>query len=578
MGDVQPVWLRVDFGLIETSAALCGSDGSIQMVRLGDTAHTMPSGVYFSPTAGLEAGTLAHEHGLLDPSRYVAQPHRCIENDWPACELGGTAVPVHAVVAAVLRAVIAQAQAACGWTLPAGLELTHPRAWTARQTQVLVAAAHEAGYPADRLRLYPKSPEYAATAAEFAVPASAAAGPGAPAAGGVDFAKTAPPPRYRLGTAAAETHPGPRSHSAADGGPSPAAPAPPVNPEPSESFSRLLSWFIVGTVVLVAVGVLGAAALLTRADRPGSDFETIAVGASSGVGHMAVDPARKRLYTYDSSDRTVSVVDTASKTSIAAVPVEKSVRDIATDPRTGTLWLLLGGDTNGDTALAKIDPQTRATLGSVPVPSTAEGMAVHPVTGEVYIAQANGDTVDPSGASIVATIFDPDTLQVSGRIMAPGNGHDVAVDPNTGLVYVVGSASVRTIDPNTRSVVREDLTPVGGRQIVIDPVTHVAYMSADTSILALDLTTGISTVIDVGHGVYWIAIDSDLGHLYASYSGGGPARLTVIDTTTRAIANTIEMPRSAEGITADPLSHTVYVRPFGKFVYLVEPCTATVCN
>ncbi|MGV9408954.1 hypothetical protein ACWDOP_03480 [Nocardia sp. NPDC003693] len=575
MGSGQPVWLRVEFGPVETSAALCGVDGTVRPLRLTDAGTAMPAGVYLSPTAGLEVGEVAREHGLTDPSRYAAEPNRWIESGRPTCELGGTTVPVQALVAAVLRSVIARAQPECGWNLPGGLELVHPREWSAQQTQVLVAAAYEVGYPADRLRLTTSAYEHANAAVGFA-PAPAELSPvaatGAPARGGIDFSKPSPAPN---GGADPRLPVTPIGQVAPHGTYDPPRPtAPRSNPAPSRNFSRWLPWLIAGMVVLVGAVLTGVGVLSSSDDQTGPDFEKIAVGYSGGVGYLAADPARNRLYAYNSADRTVSVVDTAAKTTIAEIPVEKAVRGMAADPETGTLWLL------GDTALIKIDPGTHAVAGSVVVPSGVRGLTVNPITHDVYIAQANGDTVDAAtGSVVVATIVDAATVQISGRIVARGNGLDVTTDPDTGLVYLNGSGNVRVIDPHTKSIVRQIDTSVSSDRIVIDPKTNVAYMSAKTSVVALDLTTGTSQLIDVGHEVFWIAIDPALGHVYASYSGGdGPTRLTVIDTASRSVKGTIEMRRNAEGITADSVSHRVYVRPLDSFVYLVEPCTLVACG
>lgn len=566
MGGSQSVWLRIDFGVEETTAALLGVDGVPRPLRLTDHAAAMPSGVYLSPSAGLEVGAVARERGADDPNRYVAEPKRWIDGGRPVCELGGTAVPVHVVVAAVLRAVIARAQAECGWQLPAGLVLGHPPRWMAAQVQVLVAAAIEAGYPPDRLRLVPEMPE--------SMPAAAGFAPGPTTPGTPDHQHPTPPVPN-----------GPFGHAPAGSHFAPGWAAPPMNAAPSRR-SAWLALLIVAAVVLLIGSVVTGVVVLRSEDAPAAQtptappHRTIAVGASQGVGYTVADPFNDRVYTANTLDNTVSVIDTVAEKTIASVPMGFSPRAMAVDFLKRTLWVL-GGKSGNDMTMAKIDCVTNTVVGTATVPANTREIAVHHGTSEVYVSQANGEVVDPAtGSAVVASIVDPITLQITGRILAPGHGVDIAINPNSGQIYINDGRNVKIIDRFTKSVVGQVDSPDGGDRMVVDPTTKTAFLSSGTKIVLLDLTDGTHIrTIDLGYRVYWLAIDPAAGNVYAPESGAtGTARLTVIDIPSRAIKGVIEMSSSAEGIAADLMSRKVYVRPLDSYVYVIDPCASVQCR
>ncbi len=492
MGDVRSVWLGVDFGRTETTAALLAPTGGSWPLRLTDQAAGIPSASLLSPTASLEVGAIA----------------------------------------SLLRTAIARAQTECGGQLPEGLVLSHPSWWTVDLTQPLVAAAGEAGYPPERVRLIPKAIESVSAATTFEPVHTTVPTPAdAPAVGG----------------------------------------------------SSARAWLIVAAViVLIGSAIVGAAVLQTRdsADAAAAQPKTIEAGSSQGVGYTAVDPDNHRLYTSDTLDYTISVIDTAAEKRVKTLPFA-SVTGMAMDPAIRALWVLGKVQKTDTVSLIRVDTRTDTVVGSVSIPTNTRTIAVHPTTHDVYSSQANGDVVDKStGAKVVATVVDALTMRVSASITAPGHGVDIAVNPVTGLVYLNAGGSLRVIDPMTKALLGLIDSPVGGELLAVDSRTNTAYLSSGTTVSAFDLAKGtFLQSIDIGYQFYWIASDSGLGYIYAPESGAdGTPRLSVIDTATRTVVKVIDMAASAEGITADPLTHRVYVRPLRDYVQVIDICAEVGCN
>ncbi|MBO3738741.1 Hsp70 family protein [Actinoplanes flavus] len=150
----MPGWsLSIDFGTSNTAAAYRRGDGPPTAVRLSDSAEQMPSAVLATPQ-GIQVGTTAVRSARLHPDGFERSPKRLIGQD--AVLLGGRDIPVVTLVAAVLRVVATRAARVAGDDRPDTVLLTHPQDWAEPRRQVLRAAAVEAGFPDEILRLVPE--------------------------------------------------------------------------------------------------------------------------------------------------------------------------------------------------------------------------------------------------------------------------------------------------------------------------------------------------------------------------------------------------------------------------------------
>ncbi|GAA0463679.1 hypothetical protein Aca07nite_59830 [Actinoplanes capillaceus] len=150
----MPGWsLSIDFGTSNTAAAYRRGDAPPTAVRLSDSAEQMPSAVLATPQ-DIQVGTAAVRSARLHPDGFERSPKRLIGQD--TVLLGGRDVPVVTLVAAVLRAVAVRAARVAGDDRPDAVLLTHPQDWAEPRRRVLRAAAVEAGFPEEILRLVPE--------------------------------------------------------------------------------------------------------------------------------------------------------------------------------------------------------------------------------------------------------------------------------------------------------------------------------------------------------------------------------------------------------------------------------------
>jgi molecular chaperone DnaK (HSP70) len=118
--------LGVDFGVVNTAAALRDPSGRVSDLRLSSTGVLMPSAV-FCPEQQLLVGDGALRAGLSDPGALVPYPKRRLA-DGMRCKLAvaGQQAYVPGLVAAVFADVRKRAREATGGDLPQDLMLSYP--------------------------------------------------------------------------------------------------------------------------------------------------------------------------------------------------------------------------------------------------------------------------------------------------------------------------------------------------------------------------------------------------------------------------------------------------------------------
>ncbi|GAB1692146.1 Hsp70 family protein [Krasilnikovia sp. M28-CT-15] len=147
----MPGWsLSIDFGTSNTAAAYRRGSAEPMPVKLTDQALQMPSAVLVTPD-GIQVGAKAVRAARHHADGFERSPKRLIGQD--TTYLGGRDVPVQSLVAAVLRAVATRAAEVGGDDRPDSVLLTYPQDWAQPRCQVLRAAAVEAGFAPDVVRL-----------------------------------------------------------------------------------------------------------------------------------------------------------------------------------------------------------------------------------------------------------------------------------------------------------------------------------------------------------------------------------------------------------------------------------------
>lgn len=236
------------------------------------------------------------------------------------------------------------------------------------------------------------------------------------------------------------------------------------------------------------------------------------VSGLKGVKGIAVTPDPVVVFTSNSMDGSVSIVDTAAKRILSTIKVGGSPDAIVYDSKLDLVLVSLGSRKT----VAFIDPQAKKLLGEMPIPGKPELIAVDESSGSFYLAINDKDEVveiDPVARSITKTYKGCDIKSPTGVIL----------DPDSGRLFVVNSV------PHSANVVS-----------VIDVV--------------IDRCLGS---IDIDHGPDQAAFNSHLHHMYVANAGSN--NMSIIDTVSLKPLGVFGTGRQALTIAADPGSDRVCV-------------------
>lgn len=267
-------------------------------------------------------------------------------------------------------------------------------------------------------------------------------------------------------------------------------------------------------------------------------------GAPLGVG---VHPAGTLVYVGNASNSVLSVIDTATNTVTATVQLGGSSLGVAVHPAGTSVYVANMGNLTVsviDTATNTVT--TTGTVGGIPV-----GVAVHPTGASVYVTITTIDRV---------VVIDTATNTITTSLpvgMGPGG---VAVHPAGTAVYVVngGSSTVSVIDPATNTVTTT--IPVGARPIgvAVHPAgtsVYVANFDGDSVSVIDTATNTVTATVPLGRGASPHGLAAHPAGTSVYVANAGSDNVSVIDTATNMVIATVpvgNLPRAfGQFITSD---------------------------
>ena len=267
-------------------------------------------------------------------------------------------------------------------------------------------------------------------------------------------------------------------------------------------------------------------------------------------------------YITNNSGNTVSIIDTASNTVTATIPVGLSPNGVGVHP-TGTRVYV--ANELSDT-VSVINAVTNAVVATIAVGSFPFGVAVDPAGTFVYVSNRDGNSV-----SVIDTVSN----SVASTIGVPSPPAHVAINPAGTRLYVVSEPVnvLFVIDTVANTVLAS--VPVGRtpRSAAVHPAGTLVYVAngdGDTvSVVNAVTNTVTATIPAVGFQLHDMAISPDGTRLYVTEEVGVPVSgaVVVIDTATNAVIDRV-------GVGTNPLG--VAVNPAGTFAYVANFLDDTV--
>lgn len=269
-----------------------------------------------------------------------------------------------------------------------------------------------------------------------------------------------------------------------------------------------------------------------------SVIATIPLGANPyGV---AIDAVGSRAYVTNGGN--ASVIDIATNMVVATIPGINAF-GIAASPAPGRVYV-------ADVPFKVIDTNTNTVAGSVPLPPGANpfGVAIHPNGMFAYVTDSALDAL-----YVINTV----SLTLSATIPVGSNPGGVALNPSGSRIYVgnnsgVGGNSVTVIDSATNTVLTTILNVGTPGSLVVNPAGTRLYVAATSTHQITLIDTATNTIIvDIPNGA-GAGIDMDSSGRYAIIAGSYQNNLQVLDTTTNVVV-------AAVAVGSSPIA-------FGRFI------------
>jgi YVTN family beta-propeller protein len=289
--------------------------------------------------------------------------------------------------------------------------------------------------------------------------------------------------------------------------------------------ARLLKSTLWMATVLVAVALSGVHAMAAPLGYVTNYFSstvsvidaaTNTVVATIPVGNgpwgAAVTPDGTQAYVTNNADNTVSVIATASNTVVATIPVGPGPVGVAITPNGAYAYV---GNSSGNT-VSVIATASNTVVATTPV-GNAAGVAITPNGANVYVANFYNSTVSviaTASNTVVATI--PVGNAPSGVAITPNGANAYVVNFGDSTVSVIATAS-NTVTATTpvASTPFFFITPV---DIAITPDGTGAYVAATGSSVVSVIATASNTVVAT---IPVAAVPLGVAFPHASYTFSG---------------------------------------------------------
>ncbi|MCB9305668.1 MAG: beta-propeller fold lactonase family protein [Lewinellaceae bacterium] len=268
-----------------------------------------------------------------------------------------------------------------------------------------------------------------------------------------------------------------------------------------------------------------------------------------GLLSAAAPASAQRAYIPNYNSNTVSVINTATNSVVATIPVGTKPVGVAVSPDGTRVYT---GNT-GSSSVSVINTATNSIVATIPVGNTPQGVAISPDSKKLYAANhfsnsiyvistatntvinsiainnPTGIIVSPDGHWVYVTIDNTAKLSVidatadtlAYSVTVGGFPLDVAVTPDGAKVYVanLGSNSVSVVDVATKSIKATIPVGVNPSAIAVSPTGDKVYASnfSSNTVSVIDAVADtVIKTIPVGMVPRGVGVIPDGSRLYVA--------------------------------------------------------------
>ncbi len=277
--------------------------------------------------------------------------------------------------------------------------------------------------------------------------------------------------------------------------------------------------------------------------------------SNSRPNSVTVDPVTNKIYTANSADGSISVIDGATN-AITRVPLQLGAganpREVVVNVLTNRIYTC---NDNGTASI--IDGTNNAIISTVTTGPESWGLAVDEATNKVYIVNSGSSTV---------TVIDGATASRAATVNVGGQPYTAAINPVTNRVYVTAFSgnSVTVIDGSQN--VTSAITAASRFAVAVNPVTNLIYLGSGSGIVntlaVVDGATNAVSSVTTGTQPSAVAVNPITNKIYTANSVSNT--VTVVDATNSNATSTVTVGTSPNGVAINPVTNRIYVTNAGS--------------
>ena len=290
-----------------------------------------------------------------------------------------------------------------------------------------------------------------------------------------------------------------------------------------------------------------------------TDTVVATVPVGSEPNGVAITPNGEFAYVANSTGNDVSVINTYTDTVVATVPVASGAWDVAISPNGAFAYVTNYSSTGG--VVSVINTSTNTVVATVPLTSPVGsytspiGVAITPDGAYAYVTDNANDyvsVIDAATNAVVATVPLGDPL---------ANLWGVAITPDGAFAYAADGDSVSVINTSTNTVVATVADP-SSRYVAITPDGAFAYVTNQGSNNVAVISTSTNTVVatvPVGTSPFGVAITPDGALVYVTNYDDDS--VSVINTSTNTVVATVGVGSGPSEVALTPARATSATPP-----------------
>jgi YVTN family beta-propeller protein len=280
--------------------------------------------------------------------------------------------------------------------------------------------------------------------------------------------------------------------------------------------------------------------------------DTLAVEAEiplerKGFG-VTLDDAANRLYVGNTNDGAITVIDTAANKVVGSVQLAQKAkvtgpdgkeaeryphnfREMVVDPANHRLYA--PGLTFKDSALYVVDTRTLQVEKVIPgFGFVATGVALNAKAGKLYVSNSQGQLFTVDTRTLAASKVEAAGDQLLNLVVDPSGKRVLATDQGMAVMDEMRAKAGGLADYKRRGA--------GNQVLALDPATGKALATLPT-----------------GEGPVALLLDEPRRRLYVTNRGAGT--LSVFDSRSNALLQTIELPTHPNSLALDARRNVLYV-------------------